>query len=154
VNDFVTYGLLSTDIGTLQTDLHMKVPDKGPANYEGRVSTNNFQLGKFIDNNQMGAVAFDGKIKGKGFSENDIDLAIDGNISKLDFNNYIYSNIIAHGDIRKTLFTGYASIDDPHIKIDTLIGSINFSKSSPKFDLRSEEHTSELQSRENLVCRL
>ena len=135
VNDFVTYGLLSTNIGSLQTDLHMKVPDKGAATYEGRVSTNDFQLGKFIDNSQIGVVAFDGRIKGKGFSENEVDVAIDGNISKLGFNNYVYSNIIAHGDIKKKLFTGSASIDDPHIKIDTLIGSINFSKSSPEFDL-------------------
>ncbi|MEO9005152.1 MAG: translocation/assembly module TamB domain-containing protein, partial [Ginsengibacter sp.] len=138
VDNFFTYGILSTDIGVLKTNLHMKIPAKGSTIYEGSVSTDEFQLGKFIDNSQIGNIAFSGKINGKGFTENDIDLGIDGNISRLGFNNYIYTNILAHGDIRKKLFTGSASIDDPHIKIDTLIGSVNFSKSKPEFDLDAD----------------
>ncbi len=135
IRDFVTYGTLQTDIGTLQTDLHMQIPEKGKPLYDGKVSTANFQLGKFIDNNQIGNIAFDGKLNGSGFNANDMDVGIDGNISKLEFNNYAYTNIIAHGDLKKYLFTGSASINDPHIQIDTLEGSINFSKKNPAFNL-------------------
>lgn len=135
IHDFVAYGVLSTDIGVLKTDLHMQIPYKGKPLYQGHISAGNFQLGKFISSSQIGNLTFDGKINGKGFNANDIDIGIDGSISKIEFNQYPYSNIIAHGSFKKNLFTGSASIDDPHLKIDTLVGSINFSKSNPEFDL-------------------
>ena len=137
IRDFVTYGSLTTDIGILQTDLHLQVPQQGKAVYEGKISTDNFQLGKFIDNSQIGNIAFNGKIHGKGFSANEVDLGIDGVISRVDFNNYTYKNIIAHGNFKKKLFTGSASIDDENIKIDTLVGSVNFSKKDPRFNLEA-----------------
>ncbi len=135
IRDFVTYGTLCTDIGILQTDLHMEVPQRGKPVYNGEISTGDFQLGKFINNSQIGDISFNGKINGKGFNVNNLELGIDGEISKIEFNNYPYTNIIAHGSITKKLFTGSASINDPHLKIDTLVGSINFSKSDPEFDL-------------------
>ena len=137
IRDFVTYGTLQTDIGTLQTDVQMKVPLAGKAVYNGTISTNNFQLGKFIMNSQIGTIAFNGKINGKGFNAKDVDIGIDGNISRVDFNGYAYTNIITHGNFRKKLFSGNASIDDPNIKIDTLSGSINFSRTDPEFNLNA-----------------
>ncbi len=137
LRDFVTYGTLQTDIGTLQTDLQMKVPEIGKPVYSGKISTNNFQLGKFINNSQIGNIAFNGKINGKGFNANDVDIDIDGNISRVDFNGYAYTNIFAHGNFKKKLFSGNASIDDPNIRIDTLTGSINFSRTDPEFHLNA-----------------
>ena len=137
IRDFVTYGTLTTDIGTLQTDLHMRVPEQGRAIYNGKISTDNFQLGKFIDNSQLGNIAFSGSINGRGFSANDVSIDIDGNVSRVVFNGYPYSNIIAHGTFMKKLFSGTASINDPNIKIDTLTGSINLSKSNPEFNVNA-----------------
>ncbi len=137
IRDFVTYGTLTTDIGTLQSDVQMKVPFEGKAVYNGTVSTNNFQLGKFIMNSQIGKIAFNGKIDGKGFNAKDVDIGIDGSISRVEFNGYPYTNIIAHGNFRKKLFSGTASIDDPNVKIDTLTGSINFSRLDPEFNLNA-----------------
>ncbi|MEP7251015.1 MAG: translocation/assembly module TamB domain-containing protein [Ginsengibacter sp.] len=137
IRDFVAYGTLQTDIGTLQTDLHMQVPPNAKASYSGKVSTDNFQLGKFIDNSQIGNIAFSGSINGSGFSVSDVNIGVDGNIRRVDFNGYPYSNIIAHGNFVKRLFSGTASINDPNIKIDTLTGSINFSRADPEFDLNA-----------------
>lgn len=135
IRDFVTYGTLSTDIGTLRTDLQMKVPSVGQAVYNGKVSTDNFQLGKFINNSQIGDIAFDGKIDGKGFNPKNVDIAIDGSISRVVFNGYPYTNIIATGNFKKKMFSGSASINDPNLRIDTLTGSINFSRIDPEFNL-------------------
>ncbi len=137
VNDFVTYGTLTTDLGTLQTDLHLAIPDNQEGEYDGKVSTTNFQLGKFINNSVLGDIVFDGRIKGKGFNPNKLSIGVDGNISKIQYNGYDYTNIIAHGEFKNKLFSGSASINDPHIVIDTLVGSINFSKKNPEFDLEA-----------------
>ncbi|MEO8763482.1 MAG: translocation/assembly module TamB domain-containing protein [Ginsengibacter sp.] len=138
IRDFVTYGTLTTDIGSLQTDLQMKFPVGRNAVYNGKISTGNFRLGKFISNSQIGDIAFDGKISGQGFNAKDVDIGIDGKISRIEFNGYGYTNIITHGSFRKKLFSGTASINDPNIKIDTLIGSINFSKIDPQFNLNAD----------------
>ncbi|MEO5649263.1 MAG: hypothetical protein ABIR03_04970 [Ginsengibacter sp.] len=138
IRDFVAYGNLSTDIGALQADLHLQVPHSGKALYAGKVSTVNFQLGKFIGNSQIGNISFAGKINGKGFNEKDVNLGIDGTISRVTFNNYTYTNINAHGDFKNKLFTGSASIDDENIKIDTLVGSVNFSRKNPEFNLEAD----------------
>src|SRR5690606_2827902 len=41
VRDFVTFGTVATDIGTLQTDLHLQIPKRGSAQYQGKLSTTN-----------------------------------------------------------------------------------------------------------------
>jgi hypothetical protein len=137
INDFVTYGTLTTDIGILKTDLHLTIPDKGQAVYDGKVSTSNFQLGKFIETSNVGSLVFDGKINGRGFDPNNIDIDVDGNISKIEYNGYVYTNIITHGEFKNKLFTGSGSINDPHIVIDTLVGSINFSNANPEFNFEA-----------------
>jgi hypothetical protein len=146
LNDFVAYGSLKTDIGNLQPDLHLKAPDKGSPSYEGKISTSDFQLGKFIDNINIGNIVFDGKVNGKGFDPKNVEVTVDGNIKKVQYNGYDYTNIITHGEFRNNLFRGSASINDPHIVIDTLVGSINFSKSDPKFDLEANVRKLHLKS--------
>src|SRR6185437_12464429 len=103
--------------------------------YQGNVSTTDFKLGRFINNSQVHNITFSGKIDGKGFIAKDLEIGVDGIINAVDFNNYTYTNIIAHGDFSKDVFTGSASIHDPHIIIDTLVGRINYSKLNPEFDL-------------------
>lgn len=137
LNDFVAYGTLRTDLGTLTTDLHMKFPSGASPSYKGKVSTPGFHLGKLIGNSQIGNVAFDGTLNGRGFQVSTMELDVDGNIRTLEFNRYPYSNIVAHGDFRNKVFTGTVRIDDPHIKIDTLTGSVNFAKPIPEYDLNA-----------------
>ena len=138
VRDFVAYGDMRTDIGQLKTDLHLQVPHAAKASYQGKISTDNFNLGKFISNSNIGNVSFSGEVDGSGFTENDISLGIAGNIRHISFNDYHYRNIIAHGNFKNKLFTGSASINDASIKIDTIVGSVNFSKSEPQFNLQAD----------------
>ncbi|MEP6615254.1 MAG: translocation/assembly module TamB domain-containing protein [Ginsengibacter sp.] len=137
INDFVTYGVLTTSIGTLKTDLNMKFPDKGSPVYSGHVVTDDFQLGRFIDNSQLGKISFNGKVSGTGFSEKTMNISVDGFIGKLQFNDYIYQRITAKGNLRKKIFEGEVSIDDPNLKVDGLVGSINFNLREPQFNFEA-----------------
>jgi hypothetical protein len=132
--DFVTAGTLRTELGELVTDLHMQFPDNSISFYSGKIATNNFQLGRFIGNNEVGNISFNGKVVGKGFSANNVDVTLDGNIRQIGFKNYNYQNIIANGNFRNKIFKGVVSIDDPNVKIDGLMGTINFSTKIPQFN--------------------
>ncbi len=144
-NDFVTYGSLVTDIGALNSDLHLKVGKDQVPVYNGSLATANFDLGKFIQNKDLGNIAFNGTLSGSGFSEKNVNISIDGRIQKIEYNGYPYSDITAHGDIRKDVFSGTASIRDPNARIDTLVGTINFSKKSPFFNFDAEVLTLNLK---------
>ncbi len=146
LNDFVTYGTVSTSLGTLVTDLNMKIPSKGAPVYSGKIATNSFALGKFINSGQLGNISFKGKVSGKGFTSSTVDIAVDGNIKQVEFNNYNYQNIIAKGNYRNNIFQGTMSIDDPNVKVDGIAGFVNFSTKSPQFNLQADVQTLHSQS--------
>src|SRR5699024_11728940 len=69
-------------------------------------------------------------------------------------NNLIQSELIERGVVR-ALSSGIALADDAHAHLgDTILTRKNDTLPSGRRVLRSEEHTSELQSRFDLVCRL
>ena len=137
IKDFVASGAINTNLGSLTCDVNLKFPDKKPAVYVGTISTNGFQLGQFINNANIGNIAFNGKVDGKGFTPDDINTNFDGTISKLECESYTYQNISVSGDFKRKLFSGAVSINDPNLKLDTLIGTIDLSGNEPQFDFHA-----------------
>ena len=136
LNDFVTYGSLETNLGTLVTDLNLKLNKNNIASYSGSIKTAGFALGRFVDNEQIGKVAVEGKINGSGFNMQTINAKLDGQIHLLEFNNYPYRNIAVKGTVAKRLFNGELTARDPNLDA-TLIGLIDFSKDIPQFDFNA-----------------
>ncbi len=137
VNDFVSYGTIQTALGTLTTDINMKLPKAGEPVYKGSISTEGFALGTFINNDQLGAVDFHGNIKGRSFDWNKINLDVDGIVHHIRWDNYTYQNIKGKGTISKQLFNGDFTINDPNADLH-LNGLIDFSKALPLFDATAE----------------
>lgn len=138
LNDFVTFGLLTTQIGNLKTDLHLKMPKSGLPIYRGTISAADFDIGKFINNKNIGKMAFIGSVDGKGFTENTMDIKVDGTVLQFQLGGYDYTNVIANGRIKKDEFAGTGSINDPNIRIDTIVGTINYGNQNPFFNLNAE----------------
>ena len=138
LNDFVAFGTIKTNLGTLTADLNMKLPEKGPARYSGKLLTNSFQLGTFINSPVLGDISLNGKVNGRGLTMKDLDATYNGFISQLTFNGYRYANITVNGDFRNSLFSGKLQTDDPNLKIRSLDGSINFSGKDLAFNLNSD----------------
>jgi hypothetical protein len=156
IRDFVTFGTIRTNLGTVKTDLNMKLPRNQDAVYSGTVSTDNFQLGSFVSDPKIGAVALNGKVKGKGFSENSRDVTLDGTIRYFEYNKYRYNNITVKGRLEKKLFDGVATIADDNAKM-TLNGIIDFNNVPPRFDLTADITQANLKnlnlSREDVAVR-
>lgn len=138
INDFVAYGNFNTALGRLDADINMKVPSGKPAIYSGKVATDGFKLGQFLNNSQLGNIAFDGKIKGAGFTAQSLKANFDGHFKRFDFNGYPYQNLSIIGDFENKLFQGKASINDPNLEIDSLVGSINLNGKEPDFNFDAQ----------------
>lgn len=145
LHDFVAFGTVQTKLGTIRSDINMKLYDNKPSVYSGKISTGSFNLGAFLNNPQLGNIVVDGKINGSGFSLKDLKAKFDGQIHQFDFSGYTYKNIIINGNFEKKLFQGNASIDDPNVKIRNLQGTINLNERLPQFDMEADIQDADLQ---------
>ena len=138
INDFVAFGTIKTNLGVVNGDINMKLPANKPAVYLGKISTEGFKLGEFINTNDLGKIVFNGKLNGSGFTAKDVKANFDGNIRSVEFAKYNYQNITIKGDFAKDLFKGEASINDPNLILNDLKGSIDFSKQKPQFNFDAD----------------
>ncbi|WP_148661265.1 translocation/assembly module TamB domain-containing protein [Flavisolibacter tropicus] len=138
INDFVTYGTIQTALGTVVSDLNMKLPQGStPPVYSGSLNTSGFQLGQFLHNTDLGIVAFKGDVKGKGFDWKTLDMTVNGTVNKIQVQDYTYQNITAKGRLFKQTFSGDFAINDPNAQAKGN-GMIDFSTSVPSFNLKAD----------------
>lgn len=138
INDFVAFGTINTNLGTVTGDINMKLPENKPAIYLGKISTEGFRLGEFINTSQLGTIVFNGKLNGIGFKPKEVRANFDGNIRSIEFAGYTYKNITVKGDFGKNLFSGSASVNDPNLLLNDLKGSIDFSGPQPQFNFDAD----------------
>ena len=138
INDFVTYGNISTSLGNIVADINMKLPQNKLPTYSGKISSSGFKLGQFLNTNTVGNIALDGNIAGSGFSLKDLKANFRGNVHQLEFNNYNYTNITVDGSFDKQVFTGHGNIDDPNLKIKNFNGAISFAGKAPVFNFDAD----------------
>jgi len=144
IKDFVTTGTIETKLGTLVTDVNMKFPDKSPTIYSGSINTTNFNLGKFLDNDNLGSISFNGKINGSGLAAATLNAQLDGTVHNIEFNNYTYQDIIVKGSLAKKKFNGQLISSDPNLQAE-LNGLIDFSQAVPKFDFDAQVTQADLK---------
>ena len=137
LHDFITSGTIVTNLGTIESNVNMKILSTREAIYSGTIATDSFNVGRFIDDESLGKFSFVGKINGKGLAAKTLNASLDGKINRLDFNEYTYHNIIVNGNVSKRKFNGrLVSIDSNlNAKLD---GLIDFSQDQPKFDFTAE----------------
>ncbi|RYF95873.1 MAG: hypothetical protein EOO00_04065, partial [Chitinophagaceae bacterium] len=133
ISDFVTYGTIQTKLGTVISDVNMKLPEIGPSSYSGNIRINDFDIGRFVDVAQLGRLSFQGKINGRGMNAASLNAELDGDVQSLEFNDYTYHNVNVKGKVAKRLFNGEIVSNDPNLDA-RLNGLIDFGKNIPEFD--------------------
>lgn len=136
LDDFVTYGTLETNLGTVVSDVNMKFPAKGKPRYSGTINTSNFQLGSFIQMPEIGLFSFKGKVNGDGLEGDDLNAKLDGFVDKIEVNDYAYRQIEVIGTVAKKRFNGQLIANDSNLNA-TLNGLVDFSGKIPTFDFNA-----------------
>jgi hypothetical protein len=131
-------GKLSSDLGEIDTDLHLWFrSDVQQYAYEGKFGTANFMLGDLLGiKPQVGNLAFTSEIKGLGFSEEQLQTSIIGQLPFIQLNGYSYSNIALNGIVNGKTYDGKLSINDQNLKMD-FSGLIDLTKPQPEFDFQA-----------------
>jgi hypothetical protein len=144
IHDFVTFGVINTNLGTVKSDLNMKLPEGKDPIYSGNIATSSFQLGKFIHSSDVGLISFSGVVHGHGFSVNTLSADLKANIKELEFKGYRYHNIVTNGKLEKQLFNGFFSAKDSNLQA-TLNGLVNINGPQSQFDFVADVERANLQ---------
>ena len=136
IRDFVTYGTIQTNLGTVTSDLNMKLPQGKEPIYSGSIASTGFNLGSFLGNKDMGMIALNANVKGSGFSKN-VDADIDGKINSFVYKGYHYESIEVKGKLNNKLFEGTINSADSNA-VFFAKGRIDFNKRKPLFNLDAE----------------
>jgi hypothetical protein len=117
LEDFVAYGKLNTDLGAAELDMRLDITQgTNKANYSGKLDLQNFNLGKWSDNPDIGLVNFNSKVaQGKGLTLNTVSADLDATIKSLYFKKYQYKDVILDGKIDKNTFAGIFKVDDDNL---------------------------------------
>lgn len=145
IRDFVAYGSFDSNLGSLTADINMKVPEGRPQAYSGKITSNNFNIGAFINNAALGRVTLNADLSGTGFNIAQLKAKVDGTVSAVQFNGYNYRNIRINGDFEKQLFMGHLSIDDPNLSIPSFDGALNLSTRDVGFKLLADVQNANLK---------
>ncbi len=101
-------------------------------------------MGDFIGDQNIGAVALNGSLKGTGFTEKRRLADIDGKIQFADYKGYRYKNVALNGNLDKSRFEGLVSIDDDEAKLN-LNGLIDFNSETPTFNFFADVQKANLK---------
>ena len=138
INDFVTYGRCTTDLGRIASDISIKPDSAENITFRGKLKTDGFDLGNLLNSGEMvGLISMNGILSGVITPEGDIYANMDSDVSALEFNNYNYQNINVSGELSKTTFNGSFSVEDPNLRMQ-FDGRIDFSDTVPVFDFTTE----------------
>jgi hypothetical protein len=145
LHDFVADGNINTDLGNIQSDIKIVLPEQGTPTYSGNLKTTRFNLGEFINNNILGSISLDGHVEGSGFTIKDMKNSFNGTIPQIEFNGYNYKNIRTNGSFKNNKFTGSISILDSNLMLKNLAGEIGFYPDKIGFNLQADVEKANLK---------
>jgi len=103
--------ITSTSAGSLNAQF-----DMSPTHvFCGKVVTNDIKIGQLLSNNKFGSASVDMAFRGQLHGKQKPDVALNGTIARLDYNNYGFSNIHLNGNYAGGAVTGMFDIDDPNL---------------------------------------
>ena len=122
-------GSLSGGTTWVNPDMNIKIPEGAATinalvnfddimKFNGQISVDSLQLGKLLQNDQLGKLSLKIKGKGAGSELNNFDSTIDGIITQFQFDGYDYNDITITGNLKDGNGTVTANIDDPNLNME------------------------------------
>jgi hypothetical protein len=119
LHDFKLKGKATTSLGDALTNFSIKFnQDYSDAAYKGAVSLIDFQLGKLLQTDSLGAVSLQANVKGKGLNLENLDASIDAIVQSIVFNSYEYNDIAIKGNAKGKSFDGKIQISDENLEFE------------------------------------
>ena len=141
----VAKATLTTDLGSLDTDVKLNLDSMAKENFRGSISLNKFNLGKLLQQDStMGILDLDANAEGRGLTLEDIDAALKLTVHEFEYSDYTYKDFRVDGTIKKYFFSGTALLHDPNLDV-TLQGDLDYQNNIPHYKLKLDLKNADLQ---------
>lgn len=97
-SDFVGYGNITTPFGSARTDLNLKFGADQPQ-YSGALHLQGFQLGSYLQRNDLGVLDLSGDIKGEGFDLDHLKSEFNLQVGAVNYDGYTYRDLALKGNV-------------------------------------------------------
>lgn len=110
---------MTTLLGNLQSNLKMtNIDNINNATYKGNLILEHFKIGKFLGKKDLDFVTLNVDIDGKGFKLKNLNTSLSGDIYKINYKGYNYTNIVVNGNFKNPIFKGKLNVNDPNLFMD------------------------------------
>ncbi|WP_367752577.1 translocation/assembly module TamB domain-containing protein [Flavobacterium sp. WC2430] len=135
---------LDSDLGKLESILSMtRIDFIDKASYSGKVILDDFDVGELLERKDLGKISMNIDVDGVGFTEKYLNTSLKGDITKIDFNNYTYTNVVVNGKFKAPNYKGQISVNDPNLSMN-FDGLLNLSKKDNKYDFHINVENADL----------
>ncbi|WP_324023943.1 translocation/assembly module TamB domain-containing protein [Maribacter sp. BPC-D8] len=121
-------GNLSGGTTWVKPDINIKIPEGSATinalvnfddtmKFNGQISVDSLQLGKLLQNDQLGEISLNVKGNGSGTEVGNIDATINGNISQFNYGGYDYKEVVINGILKDGNGNITANINDPNLNM-------------------------------------
>ncbi len=141
IADVDLFSKLGHVIGDFKMD---KIDNIDRATYNGQFELDNFDLGAFLDERDLGRTSVVLDIDGTGFSKKYLNTKMKGNIGQFKYNGYTYRNIDVDGTMKMPYFKGFLNSKDPNLKM-TFDGLVDLSKKKKEYDFDAKIEYADLK---------
>jgi hypothetical protein len=144
IRNFITKGSLRTELGIINADIAMRLPSNSDASYNGRITTKQFNLGRFIRESTVGRITFNGNVEGSSFALARMRMKLNGQVDEFQYKDYNYTALKVNGTFQKKYFTGELKSDDPNFNLTAGI-EIDVTGDVPRFNVLGDLVRSDLK---------
>ncbi|WP_445457793.1 translocation/assembly module TamB domain-containing protein [Flavobacterium sp. HNIBRBA15423] len=134
INNFETKFNIESSFGNAIVDALFDQSSPNNEKYNVLASLDQFNIGKLIQNKDLGAVSLNTSIKGISLDPKKADAKVEMKILSANYNQYNYNNIDLNGTIKNGNFTLLSQATDPNLTFN-LNTSGNFNDKTPKAKL-------------------
>ncbi|MEC3907900.1 translocation/assembly module TamB domain-containing protein [Tamlana sp. 2201CG12-4] len=128
---------IKTELGLVDSNLEVdKINDIDNSAYKGNVIFEEFDFGTFLNAPKVGFGSLNFDVNGQGFTAENIDTKVKGDIFQMEYNDYSYSGIKVAGNVMNKIFDGNLIVNDRNLKM-IFNGLVDFSEYTKKYDFEA-----------------
>ncbi len=123
--------------GNAVVDANIDMRRENAEVYDARISLDEFDLGRLIQNDSIGTLTLNVEAKGTGFDPATANATASGTIERAEYNSYVYRDLRFEGSVADGNMNATAEMDDPNIDF-SLVASGNFQGEYPSLQLEGD----------------
>ena len=110
--------------------------DKNAEIYSVKADLYQMNIGKIIQNKDLGIITAQLKAKGRSFDVSNGNTIVEGKIDALDYNQYRYQNILLHGTMNRGVYTLEVDSKDPNAQLQLSANGV-YNEEKPSVELQA-----------------